>query len=98
MSADRIIDLDHHDAPHPGLALLAALLAIPGVTVAWDLPAGGFWIGCPLAVVAVVLGLRARRTSAEGRGKATAAVVIGALALAFVATWTIAEAVSRAAS
>jgi len=29
----------------PGLALALALLAIPGSTIAWDLPAGGLWIG-----------------------------------------------------
>jgi len=33
-----------------GLALLLAVLGVPGVTIAWDLPAGGFWIGIPLAV------------------------------------------------
>ena len=37
------------DPAHPGLALLLALIAIPGSTVAWELPAGGLWIGVPLA-------------------------------------------------
>jgi hypothetical protein len=68
----------------PGLALLLALLSVPGSTIAWDLPAGGLWIGLPLAVAAIVLGLRARREGA-GRRMATAAIVIGALALAQMA-------------
>ena len=40
----------------PGLALLLAVLSVPGSTIAWDLPAGGLWIGLPLAVAAIVLG------------------------------------------
>ena len=63
---------------------MLALLAIPGSTVAWALPAGGFWIGLPLGVAAIVLGLRARPSTA-----ATAAVVIGALAVGFMAVWTV---------
>ena len=39
----------------PGLALLLALLAVPGSTWAWDLPLGGLWIGLPLAVAAIVI-------------------------------------------
>ena len=64
----------------PGVALLLALLSVPGSTIAWDLPAGGLWIGLPLGVAAIVLGIRARRRLA-GSGMATAAVVIGALAI-----------------
>ena len=95
MPAQHAIDVDPRDRPRPGLALAAALLAIPGSTIAWDLPAGGFWIGVPLAIVAVVLGLRARRDLAPGaRGMATTAVAIGAIALLFTATWTVAAALS----
>ena len=68
------------DRPRPGLALVLALLSVPGSTIAWDLPAGGLWIGLPLGVTAIVLGLRARRRLA-GSGTATAAIVIGALAI-----------------
>ena len=46
---------------HPGLALLLALLAVPGSTVAWDLPAGGLWIGLPLAIAAIAIGISAHR-------------------------------------
>src|SRR4029078_3849458 len=52
--------------PRPGLALLLSLLAVPGSTLAWDLPAGGLWIGLPLAIAAVVIGLRARRDGVKG--------------------------------
>ena len=65
------------------LAFALALLAIPGVLFTWDLPAGGFWTGVPLAIAAVVVGLRARPEP-----RASAAIAIGALALLFVASWT----------
>ena len=65
----------------PGLALTLALLAIPGTTVAWDLPAGGLWIGLPLAIAALVLGIRARRQRV-GVWIATAAHAIATLACA----------------
>lgn len=35
------------ETPRPGLALLLALLAVPGSTVAWDLPAGCLYVGLP---------------------------------------------------
>lgn len=80
--------------PHAGLALALALLAIPGVTIAWDLPAGGLYTGVPLAAAAIFLGIRARRALAGGSGSvmATVAIVIGALALlsvvaGFAAGW-----------
>ena len=49
--------------------------------VAWELPLGGLWIGLPLALAAIVLGLRARREDV-GRGRATVAVVLAGLAIA----------------
>ena len=69
-----------------GLALLLAVLGVPGVTIAWDLPAGGFWIGIPLAVAAIVLSVRARRAR---RRLATAAIVLAAIEILFTATWTV---------
>jgi hypothetical protein len=82
--------------PRPGLALLLSLLAIPGSTLAWDLPAGGLWIGLPLAIAAIVVGLRARRELAGGRGTgmATAALVIAALVIIQMAVLTVVSAVS----
>ena len=74
-------------AVSPGLALALALLSLPGVTVAWELPAGGFWIGIPLAIAAVVVGTRARRAEPSSR-RAKAAVLVGAFAIALVALCT----------
>jgi len=77
----------------PGLALVLALLAIPGSTIAWDLFDGaGFVIGLPLAIAAVVLGVQARQRSETGRGKAMAAIVIGALVIAQMVIWTVVSA------
>ncbi|HMJ01651.1 MAG TPA: hypothetical protein VK506_01845 [Conexibacter sp.] len=80
----------------PGLALLLALLSIPGSTLAWGLPSGGFWIGLPLAVAAIVLGLRARRQLASEAGARTAlvAVAIASAMVGMMAVWTIASLVS----
>jgi hypothetical protein len=67
----------------PSVALLLAVLSIPGTTIAWDLPAGGLWIGLPLAVAAIVLGIRARRELAGEAGSrmAIVAIVLAALAI-----------------
>lgn len=74
----------------PALALALALLAVPGVTIAWDLPHGGFYIGVPLAVAALVTGLQARARLSGGKGRimATTAVAIAALAILSVAVIT----------
>ena len=77
-------------AAKPGLALLLALLSVPGSTVAWELPAGGFWIGLPLAIAAIVLAVKARRAGV-GTGMAAAAMVIAGLMLAMMAVWTVVE-------
>jgi hypothetical protein len=90
MSSSQIrpaIDVAPQAPPRPTLALILALLAVPGSTVAWELPLGGLWIGLPLAIAAIVLGLRARR-EATGPGRATAAVVIAGLCIAQMAVWT----------
>jgi hypothetical protein len=61
-----------------GLALLAGALGLPGSTIAWNLPAGGYWIGMPLAVIAIVLGLIAwPEASSRRRSMAVAAIVLG---------------------
>lgn len=71
-----------------GLALLLAVLGIPGVTIAWDLPHGGFLIGIPLAVAAIVVGVRAR---SAGPRMAIAAIVLGTIEILFTATWLVAS-------
>ena len=70
---------------------MLALLAIPGSTIAWELPTGGLWIGLPLGVAAIALGLRARRRRV-GTAMATVAIVIGALAIAQMAVYTLVSA------
>ena len=86
------IDLAQKPA-RPGLALVLALIAIPGSTIAWDLFDGaGFVIGLPLAIAAVVLGVQARQRSETGRGKAMAAIVIGGLMIAQMVIWTVVSA------
>ena len=81
------------DPARPGLALVLALLAIPGSTIAWELPAGGLWIGLPLGVAALALGLRARRRRV-GTAMATVAIVIGALAIGQMAVYVLVSASS----
>jgi hypothetical protein len=77
----------------PTLALILGILAAPGSTVAWDLPAGGLYIGLPLAVAAIVVG-RAARRDGVGRGRATAGIVLASLCLLQMAIWTLVSLVS----
>ena len=66
--------------------MLLAVLGVPGVTIAWDLPKGGYWIGIPLAVAAIVVGTRARGSSPR---LAMAAIILAAIEILFTATWTL---------
>jgi hypothetical protein len=70
----------------PRLALLLAILSVPGSTLAWDLPHGGYWIGVPLAIAAILVARRAGRS-----GMTIAATVIAGLMLALTTAWTLAE-------
>jgi hypothetical protein len=58
-----------------------------GSTIAWNLPLGGLWIGLPLGVPAIVLGVCARRAG-FGVRMARAAIVLGGLAIAQMAVYT----------
>ena len=78
---------------HPVLAFVLALLSVPGSTLAWDLPVGGYWIGVPLSVAAIVLGFQANR-ALRGSRLAVAAIVIAALMLAVTAVCTVIAIVS----
>jgi hypothetical protein len=78
------LDLAPEAPARSGLALALALLAIPGVTVAWELVTlGGIVFGLPLTLAAIATGrqARARRLGNEPRRMATTAVVIAGLAL-----------------
>jgi len=77
----------------PGLALVLGLLSIPGSTIAWELPLGGLWIGLPLGIAAIVLGIRARHAGIRV-GMATAAIVFAGLAIAQMVVYTAVSAVS----
>ncbi len=82
----------------PGLALLLALLSVPGTTMVWDLdvPLPGFWIGLPLGAAAIVLARRARREQivrAE-RWMANGAIVLATLAVGQMLIWTAVSAAS----
>ena len=77
----------------PGLALVLGLLSIPGSTIAWSLPAGGLWIGLPLGIAAIVLGVRARQAGVRV-GMATAAIVLAGLAIAQMVVYTAISAAS----
>jgi hypothetical protein len=80
----------------PGLALLLAVLSVPGSTIAWALPAGGLWIGLPLGLAAIVVGIRARRELAGEAGSrlAIAAIVLAALAIGQMVVYVAASALS----
>ena len=81
----------------PALALVLALLSVPGSTVAWYLlPAGGLLIGLPLGIAAIVLGAQARKRLAGSSGTtmATAAIVIAALALGQMVVYYTVEALA----
>lgn len=84
------VDLAPTKRARPGLALALAILSVPGVTIAWDLPHGGFYTGVPLAVAAMVTGLQARARLSGGKGRvmATIAVAIATLAILSVAVIT----------
>ena len=77
------VDLAPQGRAHPRLALILALLSIPGVTIAWDLGALGGPIGVAVAIAAVVIGLQARSrlAGAPGTRMATVAVAIAGLGL-----------------
>jgi hypothetical protein len=93
-TADPHVDLAPDPQARPGLALLLAILAVPGSTIAWDLPAGGLWIGLPLGVAAIVLGAQARARLSTRRGTATAAIIIGGLAILSMVAFAIGSAAS----
>jgi len=95
---NRSVDVGETTRARPGLALLLALLSVPGTTMVWDLdvPLPGFWIGGPLGAAAILLAVRARREpiSKGGRIMARAAIALAALALGQMIIWTLVSVVS----
>jgi len=82
--------------PRPGLALLLAVLSVPGSTIAWALPSGGLWIGLPLGIAAIVLASRARQQplSRPGTLMAIGAIALAALAIGQMVVYTIVSTVA----
>ena len=77
------------------LALVLAIVSLPGSLLPWDwFTAGGLVVGIPLALGAIVVGLRARRAAAPGSGAsrvALAAVVLAAAVLLIPVAYSIAS-------
>jgi hypothetical protein len=70
------------------IALVLGVISVPASIMTWGaLPGGGFVWGAPVALAAVVLGVR---SLSQGRGKAIAAIVFGGAMLAMMVVWTIA--------
>jgi hypothetical protein len=87
----RPVDLDAR-SDHSTIALILALISVPGSFFTWDvLPGGGFVWGAPFAIAAVVLGIRSMGAS---RGKSLAAVLIAGAMIAMMVVWTVVELVS----
>lgn len=78
----------------PLIALLLGILSLPGSWFTWGwFDGGGFVIGLPLAIAAIVVGLRARtRTTGGERAMSTAGVVLGGCAVLIPVVWMIADA------
>jgi len=71
------------------IALILGILSLPGSLLAWDtLPGGGFVWGLPLAIAAVIVGVKAVRDGATGRGAAVAGIVLGGAMIAMMVAWT----------
>jgi hypothetical protein len=92
------VDVGPTTKSRPGLALLLAILSVPGTTMVWDLdvPVPGLWIGGPLGVAAIVLARRARQEPlSKGASVMTmTAIVLATLALAQMIIWTAVSVVS----
>ena len=80
-TAQPAIELAPRPTARPGLALGLALLAIPGVTIAWDIATIGGPIGVAVAIAAVIVGVQARSRLAGAKGTVMASVAIGIASL-----------------
>lgn len=71
------------------IALVLALISVPGSIFTWDLlPGGGFVWGAPFAIVAAALGVRSMGAS---RGKSLAAILIAGAMIVMMVVWTAVE-------
>lgn len=81
--AQPAVDLAPNARPRPKLALVLALLSVPGVTITWDLSPVAGLVGTAVGIAAIAVGLKARSllAGAKGTRMATAAVAIATLAV-----------------
>ncbi|HTI33024.1 MAG TPA: hypothetical protein VL422_05050 [Miltoncostaea sp.] len=87
------VDLAARRPGLPYLAVGAGVVAVLLSLFAWDwFSWGGVALGVPVGVVALVLGLRARREGARGMG--TAAILLAAVTVVLPLAWIIGAAVS----
>ena len=87
------VDLAARRPALPYLAVGVGVVAVLLSLLAWDwFSWGGVVLGVPAGVVALVLGLRARREGARGMG--TAAIVLAAVTVVLPLAWIIGDAVS----
>ncbi len=93
-TAHPAVDLEPNDRPRPKLALVLALLSIPGVTITWDLSPIAGLLGTAVGIAAIVLGLKTRAllAGAKGTRMATTAAGIATLAVLSVVFFLIAGA------
>ena len=82
-TAQPAVDVAPNDRPRPKLALVLALLSVPGVTVSWDLSPIAGLVGTAVGIAGIVVGLKTRAllAGAKGTRMATSAVVIASLAV-----------------
>jgi hypothetical protein len=87
-TAGRPVDLNTK-RDHSTIALVLALISVPGSIFTWDLlPGGGFVWGAPFAIAAAALGVRSIGAS---RGKSLAAILIAGAMIAMMVVWTAVE-------
>jgi hypothetical protein len=96
MSTTETRHIDVAPARRPALPYIALGLGVVALVlsfIAWDwFDWGGVVLGVPVAVAALLMGLRARREGARGLG--TAAVALAVAVVLIPVVWTIAETAS----
>ncbi len=97
-TSTRSIDVAPRRLGAAHLALALAVLSLPGSLLPWDwFTGGGLVIGVPLAVAAIALAVRARRSAAARpaeRGVAFAAIVLAVAVLLIPVVWIAVSAAS----
>jgi hypothetical protein len=82
-SSQRTIEISPRRDRRADAALVLGILAVPGGTVAWDLPFVGGWPFVLGAVIGLILGIQAWRAGAGRRA------LVGAILCAIMTTFTL---------